>query len=409
MELWWIVLFKIFIIQGLIEIGKSEVEIKLLHVLFRHGDKVPHKEFQFYPNDPHGNHSYYPMDSGDLTNQGKLREYKIGKLLREKYGNFLGPYYHPSLIFARSTDVPRTQMSLELVLAGLFPPTGQQIWNPDLPWIPVTTVSMPNEQDSLLFPHHCPEYIKEYQNFLKQDQAKKIINKYKDVMKYLTEYTGKQVVKTSDVYYLYNLFNEQIAQNLTLPEWAKNVYPSPMKEITELDFNLRSYTNKLKRLNGGILLHEITEGMKALKDGVLQPQQRKAFFYSAHEVNVAAVARALGTNDPVLPLYGSTIIFETLKDDLDNYFVRVQLWTGVTEQFVTQTIPGCSEVCPLEKFILLLRDVIATGKEVDCYGLNKKNHSKEYSETSSSNKLNFNPSILICLVFYTITIFQTSI
>lgn len=53
-------------------------------------------------------------------------------------------------------------------------------------------------------------YIKEYQNFLKQDQAKKIINKYKDVMKYLTEYTGKQVVKTSDVYYLYNLFNEQV-------------------------------------------------------------------------------------------------------------------------------------------------------------------------------------------------------
>lgn len=66
--------------------------------------------------------------------------------------------------------------------------------------------------------------------------------------------------------------------------------------------------------------------MKALKDRVLQPRQRKAFFYSAHEVNVAAVARALGTNDPILPLYGSTIIFETLTDDLDNYFVRVSIY-----------------------------------------------------------------------------------
>ncbi|XP_053597176.1 venom acid phosphatase Acph-1-like [Microplitis demolitor] len=404
MSLWWIKVFKIIIIQGLIGIVRSDAEIKLLHVLFRHGDKVPHKEFQNYPTDPHGNHSYYPMDSGDLTNEGKLREYKIGQVLREKYGEFFGPYYQPSLIFGRSTDIPRTQMSLELVLAGLFPPTGKQIWNPHLPWIPVSTVSVPNEQDSLLFPHHCPEYIKEYKNFLGQGIAKNMINKHKEVMKYLTDNTGKQVDQTSAVYYLYNLFNEQIAQNLTLPEWTKNVYPNSMKEITELDFNLRSYTNKLKRLNGGILLHEITEGMKALRDGVLQPHERKAFFYSAHELNVAAAARALGTNDPILPLYGSTIIFETLKDEHNNYFIKVQLWTGVTEQFITQTIPGCTELCPLDQFLKLLRDVIATDKEADCYGLKK---NEKNSKASSSSRFNFNTTnVFICLVFFSLKFFN---
>lgn len=36
--------------------------------VFRHGDKVPHREFQNYPNDPYREHSYYPIGNGDLTN-----------------------------------------------------------------------------------------------------------------------------------------------------------------------------------------------------------------------------------------------------------------------------------------------------------------------------------------------------
>ncbi|KAF7991560.1 hypothetical protein HCN44_008931 [Aphidius gifuensis] len=47
---------------------KCELELKLSHVLFRHVDKVPHKEFQNYPNDLHSNETYFPMGSGGLTN-----------------------------------------------------------------------------------------------------------------------------------------------------------------------------------------------------------------------------------------------------------------------------------------------------------------------------------------------------
>lgn len=43
-----------------------------------------------------------------------------------------------------------------------------------------------------------------------QGIAKNMINKHKEVMKYLTDNTGKQVDQTSAVYYLYNLFNEQV-------------------------------------------------------------------------------------------------------------------------------------------------------------------------------------------------------
>lgn len=93
--------------------------------------------------------------SFSCNQQGKMREYKIGTMLRKRYDQYLGPDYWPAKIYARSTEVPRTQMSLQLVLAGLFPPSEKQTWNPHLPWIPTWTVFVPYKIDTLLFPQYC--------------------------------------------------------------------------------------------------------------------------------------------------------------------------------------------------------------------------------------------------------------
>lgn len=89
--------------------------------------------------------------------EGKLREYKIGKMLRERYNQYFGPDYWPEKIYARSTFIPRTQLSMQLVLAGLFPPSEKQTWNPDLPWIPTHSFFMPYHHDNLMFPNNCPK------------------------------------------------------------------------------------------------------------------------------------------------------------------------------------------------------------------------------------------------------------
>lgn len=129
-----------------------------------------------------------------------------------------------------------------------------------------------------------------------------------------------------------------------------------MKEIIALDFKLRSYTRTLKRLNGGIrifdfvfyfskirfatsgtvmksfrsfpagmLLRKIVEDIQSYKTGRLEPSERNAFLFSAHEVNVAAVAKVLDLDEPVIPAYGSTIILETLRDKKRTYYVRVSV------------------------------------------------------------------------------------
>ncbi|EZA51681.1 hypothetical protein DMN91_004205 [Ooceraea biroi] len=342
-----------------------DVELQLLHVVFRHGDKVPHREFQNYPNDPYREHSYYPMGNGDLTNEGKMREYRIGTMLRERYDQYIGPNYWPAKIYARSTEVPRTQLSLQLVLAGLFPPSERQTWNPHLPWIPAWTFFVPYEADNLLFPHYCHRYKEEYKRFLQLEDTKEMINRYKNVMDYLTDHSGKLIDNTGAVAHMYNLLKEEAAQNLTLPRWTENVFPDPMKEIIKLDFKLRSDTTTLRRLNGGILLRKMVDDIREHQTGKM-PQDRKAFLFGSHEVNVAAVAYALGTNEPAVPAYGSTIILETLRDKAGLYYIRVLLWTGVTEQLITQTIPGCTELCPFEKFLDIVKDVLPNDDEYYC-------------------------------------------
>lgn len=78
--------------------------------------------------------------------KGKLGEFQLGKFLKDNYGGFLGPDYTEEKVYVRSTDTPRTKMSAQLVMAGLFPPSKEQMWNPELMWQPIP-VDYKNSKD----------------------------------------------------------------------------------------------------------------------------------------------------------------------------------------------------------------------------------------------------------------------
>jgi hypothetical protein len=59
----------------------------------------------------------------------------------------LGKIYTPDLLEAFSSDVNRTKASLQLVLAGLFPPVEEQIWETGLNWQPIPFSTLPLDQD----------------------------------------------------------------------------------------------------------------------------------------------------------------------------------------------------------------------------------------------------------------------
>ncbi len=50
-------------------------------------------------------------------------------------------------IYVRATDTNRALESAEAMMAGIYPPSGDQIWNQDLLWQPISIHSQPSELD----------------------------------------------------------------------------------------------------------------------------------------------------------------------------------------------------------------------------------------------------------------------
>ena len=129
-------------------------DLRLVHLLFRHGDRTP---ISPYPKDPYRNVSNWPVGFGQLTSKGKMQHYELGKWIRNRYKQFLSQDYRENEILVRSTDVDRTLMSAQATLAGLYPPEGYLEWNTNLTWQPIPVHTVPKHEDALLSSHaNCP-------------------------------------------------------------------------------------------------------------------------------------------------------------------------------------------------------------------------------------------------------------
>ncbi|XP_067883590.1 lysosomal acid phosphatase-like, partial [Heterodontus francisci] len=99
-----------------------------------------------YPTDPYTEKDW-PQGFGQLTQVGMRQHYELGQYLRRRYKDFLNSSYDRHQIYVRSTDVDRTLMSAESDLAGLYPPHGHQIFNPDVNWQPIPVHTVPEKYD----------------------------------------------------------------------------------------------------------------------------------------------------------------------------------------------------------------------------------------------------------------------
>jgi len=320
--------------------------LKLVHVLYRHGDRMPIKP---YPNDPYKDPSKWPLGFGQLSSVGKMQQFELGKFLRNRYNGYLSANYSEKEIVVRSTDVDRTLMSALSNLAGLYPPSGYLKWKPDLLWQPIPVHTVPQKEDRLLSSHaNCPRFDELHRDVLENsDFMKNIYEENKGLFQNISINTGENITDIVHLDYIFDTLLIEDLYNMTLPSWTVGYYPGgKFKELRDLSFSVDTFTHEMKRLKGGPFIQEMVDHFDAVLKGSETP---KMFMYSAHDTTVAPVLDTLGVFNMIAPPYSSMIIVELFQHK-DSHFVKVSYKNDTSESPYELSLPECQAMCPLDKF-----------------------------------------------------------
>uniref|UniRef100_A0A2M4AMW9 Putative lysosomal & prostatic acid phosphatase n=1 Tax=Anopheles triannulatus TaxID=58253 RepID=A0A2M4AMW9_9DIPT len=348
----------------------SNYELQQVHVFFRHGQRTP---ADTYPNDPYLNFTFEPFDWGQLTNNGKLSLYReIGEWLRETYGSFVGSTYRAANVHVQTTGVSRTQMSMQVVLAGLFPPANTGLrWNRNLNWQPIPYFSEPLSQDTLLLVRvSCPRYTETVNEVFKLPKIVELTEANKQLYENLTRITGLKIATPDDVQSLFSTLKAESEFGLKLPVWTLDYYPDRLLPLTKKSYVLNVYTDEMKRLKGGPFLRKTLNEWEAL---IANPKasHKKILMYAGHDSTVVNILSALRVWDErVLPDYGTMGILELRRDTRTGKYGVVVSQKLLGARVKRLTIPGCSRFCPIDQFKTVLAATIPTDWKTDCKAKN---------------------------------------
>ncbi|XP_006564906.1 lysosomal acid phosphatase isoform X2 [Apis mellifera] len=311
--------------------------LRLVTVVMRHGERAPQDT---YPNDPYLNNSMEPYGWGQLTNEGRRNQY--------------------------NQAVDRTKMSAMLEAAALWKPTEKQSFKRDLAWQPVTLFYQPRSEDTLmLIWDTCPKYAKLRHAIMNLPEVQQIQDENKQFYKELTNLTGMVISTPNDVNSLYGTLTAEKHMNLILPKWTKNYYPDKLIPLTLYDFQLNVYNDFLKRLKGGPFLKKIITDMLAKKNNTLKPEVRKMFMYIGHDSTIVTLMDVMHVWNNQMPNYNIMIMIE-LHENNDEWNVQIFLRNTTEYEPYPLTIPGCTTICPLEKFIQILNPMIPDNWNEEC-------------------------------------------
>ncbi|XP_044758069.1 venom acid phosphatase Acph-1-like [Coccinella septempunctata] len=340
--------------------------LKLVHVFVRHGARYPQIS-EIYPKDPH---KFDENDLGHLNKRGKSNSYKVGKFLKKRYGSYLGDVYKHGIIKVISTSLPRTKMTALLVLAGLFPPTTSERWSDEIPnWQPVPYDYIDGRDDTwLLRPtHYCPKYKKEVEKVQDSPAIRTLLQQHADTLDYIRNNTGKDIQDLEDVFRLYQLFSAEDSLGLALPDWATQVFPYFVLNLTLQRYVLENSNNELRRLSGGRMLSKVTDGWNKKINNKIYPPNTKMLLFSVHEHNLVNLMFSLGIFNYQFPKYSSAIIFELHEDNATKKnSVRILHLEDVDQPPLVKKLKDCPEMCPLNEFLVLYDNVLPKNYTKEC-------------------------------------------
>nr|XP_020447945.1 lysosomal acid phosphatase [Monopterus albus] len=344
----------------------AEKELVYVTVLFRHGDRSP---IGAYPNDPY-QESAWPQGFGQLSQDGMRQHYELGQFLRKRYNGFLNKSYDRHEILVRSTDYDRTLMSAEANLAGLYPPSDQQIFTKGVKWQPIPVHTVPQSEDRLLlFPlGDCPRYAQLLNETKHTEEFINVTIANQDLIELVRNKSGWNKTTVETAWGLYDTLFCESRHNKSAPDW---VTPNVMKRLQVLkDFGFQIVFGVYKRqeksrLQGGLLLGEIVKNLSRM--AVPDPKQRlKMMMLSAHDSTVTALQASLDVFNGRQPPYASCHIFELYRDANSSASVLMFYRNDSSVDPYPLQLPGCTLDCPLEEFVKITKLSISDDRDKEC-------------------------------------------
>ncbi|XP_022919671.1 venom acid phosphatase Acph-1-like [Onthophagus taurus] len=332
----------------------DQKSLVLLHTIFRHGDRTPDQSSS-YPSDPYKDHDYSPYGHGQLTNPGKLRAYKLGEFLRNRYGSFLGNFYVPEHIDAWASDFDRTKMTLQLVLAALYPPEDHQVWHQDVKWQPIPYISPPRDRDNIFLAFMCnKKALEEYDRHVKEVRQD-IFKPYEDIIKFVEEKSNLKITNPRVMFAIACTLGTQEAMGLELPAWTKSIWPNDIEEVAMKEFDVLVSNPTLKSLVIGNLFKKIIEDTQMKITG---KSNRKIHIYSGHDFTVGLFLRVLDVFKSHHPDFCAVVVLEVHKVN-DEYGLKLVYRSKESEPSTELIIPGVQHpIVPFQKFREIANDML---------------------------------------------------
>eukprot|EP00730_Choanoeca_flexa_P016859 TRINITY_DN8047_c0_g1_i1.p1 TRINITY_DN8047_c0_g1~~TRINITY_DN8047_c0_g1_i1.p1 ORF type:complete len:510 (+),score=126.70 TRINITY_DN8047_c0_g1_i1:136-1665(+) len=381
-------------------------ELKLVQILFRHGDRAPTLKVPGWANIEKD--SDWPNGLGQLTDRGMQMHYNVGRYMRRRYIetlNFVKPKFDFKEFYVRSTDVDRTLMSANSQLASWFTPETSPFNNTALLWRPVPVHTTPVVNDVLMrnfdaqggsCPRYgqlsagwdgTPNYVAKNKEMV-NDTACQVVGAPSPctVAQFLLAVGRLSKMNTdlllSQAWMISDALLCRREHGLALPEWATakgGVVYDVMRELEDWGMYEMFDGPERRKLTGGIfikqLLYNIAQALgqspNPYQDSslLIKPDKQdtiKTFLFSGHDTNVASVLEALETDHfkARAPPYASALLFELYQRQDKSTYIQLRYKNESAldnwqHDGTLLTIKGCgSSNCSVEDFKAATQAVI---------------------------------------------------
>lgn len=295
-----------------------------------------------YPSDPHINETYYPFGQAELTLEGKRNAYNFGVEIRARYQSFLNETYFPPEIKAFTSNISRTQMTLQSVLTAMYPPIYPNVVLPYLMWQPISYETIPTNDDTVynkLGLTQLPQYLNFIFKLIMVNCSKKLETPVKrdqelqNLYDYVSAHAGKKMIDSNDIMNVYNTILVEKQNGFPVPDWAEEIFNNGKLQDAALSLWVDIIEQQLPIISGNLIRKITEDSVKKTKNEIAN----QIFLYSGHDTTVAGMLGVFDAYTKFELEYLSHVYIELHKID-DVYGFKVNTKTLIVIMHYTDVI-----------------------------------------------------------------------